>query len=67
MDDRARLDDCIFALCQRLDELASQVSELEDLRDLVAEAERRISRAASKPRKAVHERSRVGRACNATT
>jgi cell division protein FtsB len=43
MDDRARLDERYLALCQRLEGLASQVSELEKLRDRVAEAERRIS------------------------
>ena len=40
MDDRARLDERYVALCQRLEELDSQVSELEELRDRLAEAER---------------------------
>ena len=65
MDDRARLDDCIFALCQRLEALASQFSELENLRDRVAKAERRISGAARETRKAVHEGSPGGPASNA--
>jgi hypothetical protein len=67
MYDRERLDECIFALSRRLEQLASQVSELENLRDRVAEAEGRISDAASKTRKAVHEGSRVGPASNAIT
>jgi hypothetical protein len=51
MDDRAQLDNCIFALCQRCEELVTQISELENLRDRVAKAERRIVGAARKTRK----------------
>ncbi|MGY4289045.1 hypothetical protein ACVWXO_008265 [Bradyrhizobium sp. LM2.7] len=58
MDNRARLDDRHFALRQRLDALASQVSELENLRGQVAEAERRIIAAARETKKAVYEESR---------
>jgi hypothetical protein len=48
MDDRARLDERYLALCQRLEELDSQVSELEELRDRVAEAERRAKNRSNK-------------------
>jgi hypothetical protein len=65
MGDRAWLDDCQFALRQRLEALASQFSELENLRDRVAKAERRISGAARETRKAVHEGSPGGPAINA--
>ena len=67
MDDRSQLDNCILALCKRREELATQVSELENLRDRVAKAERRIVGAARKTRKAVHEGSRVGPASTAIT
>jgi hypothetical protein len=50
MDDRAQLDNCIFALCQRREELVTQISELENLRDRVAKAERRIVGAARRSR-----------------
>jgi hypothetical protein len=43
VDDGARLDDCIFALSRRLEELASKVSELQNLRDRVAKAEQSFS------------------------
>lgn len=65
MDDRARLDDCHFALRQHLKALASQVFELENLRAQVAEAERRIFGVARETRKAIHEGSPVGPASNA--
>jgi hypothetical protein len=52
MNDRARLDDRQFALCQRLEALASQLSELEKLRDRVAEVERKIYSAGRKARNA---------------
>jgi hypothetical protein len=48
MSDRARLDDRIFALNRRLEEIASKVSELQNLRDRVTKAEGRISGAAGK-------------------
>lgn len=67
MDARARLDGCRFALHQNSEALASQVSELEALRDRVAKAERRIVGAARETGagKAVYERSAVGPASNA--
>lgn len=67
MDARARLDGCHFALRQHCEALASQVSELETLRDRVAKAERRIVRAAreTRARKAVYDGSAVGPAGNA--
>ena len=52
MNDRARLDDRQFALRQRLEALASQLSELEKLRDRVAEVERTIYSARRKARNA---------------
>lgn len=67
MDTRARLDGCHFALRQHCEALASQVSELENLRDRVAKAERSIVGLAreARGRKAVYEGSAVGPASNA--
>ncbi|MGY3363910.1 hypothetical protein ACVWZL_001035 [Bradyrhizobium sp. GM2.4] len=67
MDARARLDGWQFALHQHYEALASQVSELEALRDRVAKAERRIVGATRETRagKAVYEGSAVGPASNA--
>ncbi|MGY4286911.1 hypothetical protein ACVWXO_006131 [Bradyrhizobium sp. LM2.7] len=65
MDDRAQLDDCHFALRQHFEALASQVFELANLRDKVAEAERRIFDAARETRKMIYEGSPVGPASNA--
>lgn len=67
MDARAQLDGCHFAMRQHYEALASQVSELEDLRDRVAKAERRIVSVAreTRARKAVYEGSAVGPASNA--
>lgn len=67
MDARARLDGCHFALRQHFEALASQVSELEDLRDRVAKAERGIVGVAgeTRARKAVYDGSAVGPAINA--
>jgi hypothetical protein len=39
MDSRTRLEDCIFVLSKRLEELALRVSELANLRDRVNKAE----------------------------
>jgi hypothetical protein len=67
MDARARLDGCHFALHQHCEALASQVSELEALRDRVAKAERRIVGAARETGagKAVYEGSAIGLASSA--
>jgi hypothetical protein len=46
MDDRTRLEDGILAMCKRLKELASRVSELENLRERVAKADRGVFGAA---------------------
>lgn len=55
MDDRTRLEDCIFALSKRLEELASRVSELGNLRERVAKAQREVFGAKHNANRAVYE------------